>query len=176
MKFRSICGPVLVLVTLFAPSSALAKEPTKQECVVANETAQDLQRLGKLRDARTKLVMCMSASCPGPVREDCSQRLADVDARTPTVVFDATDHAGTKVTAVHITVDGDPLEAATGIPVELDPGEHNFHFEADGLPPVDRVIVLRAGELGRHEASVFGAALAPAHAVTPLRLVPIRPR
>lgn len=71
---------VVSLIMLFAaPAAADTAVPTKQECVAANEAAQDLRRAGKLRDARKKLELCVAEICPKAVREDCAQRLDDLD-------------------------------------------------------------------------------------------------
>ena len=42
----------ILAVILLGTSSALAAEPTKDECIAANESAQDLRQAGKLREAR----------------------------------------------------------------------------------------------------------------------------
>ncbi|MGH7271296.1 MAG: hypothetical protein ACREJ3_12785, partial [Polyangiaceae bacterium] len=41
------------------PPPQAAAPPTKEECVAANENAQDLQSAGKLRDAAARLRTCM---------------------------------------------------------------------------------------------------------------------
>jgi hypothetical protein len=64
---------------LFFASPAAADAPTKQECVAANEAAQDLRRAGKLREAREKLAVCLDEGCPKAVRDDCAQRRDEVD-------------------------------------------------------------------------------------------------
>ena len=145
----AFCSPLLLV---FSSQWALAKEPTKQECVLANESAQDLQRTGKLREARSKLVVCTASSCPGPVREDCVQRLADVDASTPTVVFDVVDRGGSRVDGARVRVDGESVDTSSGAAVPFNPGEHQLHLEAPGLPAIDRSLVLRPGDAGRRKS------------------------
>lgn len=153
----------LVLLALFADSAASADEPpTKEACIAANESAQDLQTAGKLRDARSKLLVCVAESCPGPLRQDCTQRLADVDRAAPTVVFVAKDAAGADLSAVRVTMDGHVLvDSLNGTAIPVDPGEHRFFFEAAGLPLLDRTLTLRAGEKDRREFVVFGGAALP---------------
>src|ERR1700682_5135359 len=102
MKTRLSVIAILCALT-FATSSALAAKPTKKECAAANEAAQDLRSAGRLRDARASLAVCTAASCPGPIREDCAQRLKDVEAAIPTVVFVAKDAAGNDLGAVRVT-------------------------------------------------------------------------
>ena len=141
---------------LFVPDAARAAEPTKLECIAANDAAQDLRSAGKLRDAREKLALCVSKSCPGPVREDCAQRLTEVDRIMPSIVFEVKDAAGSDVVGTSITIDGRHLEdKLTGQPVEMDPGQHQLIFEADGGPPLEKTVVVHEGERDRHEPVVL---------------------
>jgi hypothetical protein len=143
-------------VTL-VPCYARAAEPDKLECIAANDAAQDLRRTGKLREAREKLAVCVSASCPGPVREDCAQRLTEVDGVLPSVVFEVKDTAGNDVVAVVVLMDGQRLtDKLTGQPMQVDPGAHRFVFEAQGLASTEKTIVIHEGERDRRERVVLG--------------------
>ena len=138
------------------PVQAQAAEPTKQECVSANETAQDLRRVAQLRQARAELARCVSASCPGPVREDCAQQLKEVDSAMPTLVLVAKDKAGNDLGAVLVTMDGLPFaDSLDGTAIRVDPGEHRFVFEGEGLPPAEKVVVVREGDKNRHISVVL---------------------
>jgi hypothetical protein len=142
-------------------ASAVAAEPTKAECVAANSAAQDLRTAGKLREAHVKLALCISASCPGPVREDCGERLRDLEKATPSIVFEAKDGAGNDLSAVVVIMDGQPLaKKLDGAALVVDPGEHTFTFEADRLPTVEKKLVLREGEKERRERVTLGDASA----------------
>jgi hypothetical protein len=155
-------GVVLAGATASADEPPSASSPSKDECISANESAQDLQTAGKLRDAKGKLTICMAATCPGPLRQDCTQRLATVEAAIPTLVLVAKDATGRDVTGVRVTMDGHVLvESLGGAALAVDPGEHKFYFEAAGLPLAEKTIVLRAGEKDRREFVVFSAALPP---------------
>ena len=46
----------------------------------ADDAAQDLRLEGKLQAAREQLLICTSPSCPRAVREDCAQRLEELNA------------------------------------------------------------------------------------------------
>jgi hypothetical protein len=140
---------------LLVPCYARAAEPNKLECIAANDAAQDLRRAGKLHAAREKLALCVSTSCPGLVREDCAQRLTEVDGVMPSLVFDVKDGAGKDVAAVTVTMDGQRLNTS-GMQVQVDPGEHRFVVEAEGLPSTEKTIVVREGERERHERVVLG--------------------
>lgn len=151
-------APVAVIAFAYAlsPVQARAAEPTKQECVSANETAQDLRRVAQLRQARAELARCVSASCPGPVREDCAQQLMEVDSAMPTLVLVAKDKAGNDLGAVLVTMDGLPFaDSLDGTAIQVDPGEHRFIFEGEGLPPAEKVVVVREGDKNRHVSVVL---------------------
>jgi hypothetical protein len=154
---RLLPAAILVLGQLASPA-ARAAQPTKQECVAANESAQDLRRAGLLRAARKQLALCMSATCPAPVREDCAARLSEVDAAMPTLVFVAKDGAGNDLSAVLVTMDGLPFaDNLDGTAVQVDPGEHRFVFEGDGLPATEKIVVAHEGDRSRHVNVVLGA-------------------
>lgn len=156
--------PLLVAFGLaFVPRSALAAGPNKLECIAANDAAQDLRRAGKLREAREELLLCGSPSCPGLVREDCAQRLADVDRVMPSLVFEAKDGVGNALVSVAVTMDGQRLtDRLAGQSVQVDPGEHRLVFESAGLPPTKQTIVVHEGERDRHESVVLGQPVGPA--------------
>jgi hypothetical protein len=156
MTRRGIPAMFLALARVLLPVQAQAGEPTKQECVSANETAQDLRRVAQLRQARAELARCVSASCPGPVREDCAQQLVEVDSAMPTLVLVAKDKAGNDLSAVLVTMDGLPFaDSLDGTAIQVDPGEHRFVFEGEGLPPAEKVVVVREGDKNRHVSVVL---------------------
>jgi hypothetical protein len=148
---------------------AAAQDRGVRECIAANEAAQDLRQAGRLREARQKLALCVSATCPGPVRSDCARRLAEVDAATPSLVFEVRDEAGNDLSAVRITSDGQLLaERLDGTPITTDPGEHRFAFESPGMTPADKTIVVREGDKGRHERITLHSLSTTSVAAVPL--------
>jgi hypothetical protein len=152
----------LVFGALLLARAAHAAEPTKLACIAANDAGQSLRRAGRLHEAREQLVQCGSASCPQLVRDDCAQRLIEVERVMPGLVFEAKDGAGKAVSSVTVTMDGQRLtDKLDGQSVQVDPGEHQLVFESDGLPRAGRTIVVREGERDRHESVVFEQALTP---------------
>jgi hypothetical protein len=101
------------------------------------------------------------------VRDDCNQRLDELERAQPTIVFDARDSQGHDVSDVTVEVDGRPLvQRLDGIAVAVDPGEHTFTFDAKGRgPKVTKKFVLREGEKSRREQILLGGG-APAIAVS----------
>ncbi|HLK36434.1 MAG TPA: hypothetical protein VKU41_06745 [Polyangiaceae bacterium] len=153
-----------------------AAGPTKDECIDANESAQSLLRTGKLLAAKRKLLTCVAPSCPGPVRDDCSQRLNDVEAKTPTVVFEVRSDADRDLSAVGVTMDGEPLiERLDGTAIPVDPGEHKFAFHADGFADEQRTLVIHESDKNRREHVVLVGAPPPAAPAPPSRATPEGP-
>jgi hypothetical protein len=146
-------GPLVfsAALSLALAKLASANEPTKQECVSANENAQDLQRAGKLKDARAQFAMCTAKACPAVVREDCAERLRALDKVLPSVVFTLVvspkNASKFDLSAVRVAVDGaisaQPLD---GTALSVDPGEHTFTFSVGERPPVSLNLSLHDGE------------------------------
>jgi len=153
--------------------TASAAEPTKKECVNANESGQDLRQSGKLREARAALAVCMSPRCPRPVREDCAQRLAEIEAALPTLVFIAKGADGNDLRDVRVNVDGQDLTASDGTAVAIDPGDHAFTFAKEGLPTATRDVVVHEGDKNRRIQVTLAAPAAPSsEAKTPAQPEP----
>jgi hypothetical protein len=150
-----LAAPVLA-VPAGASAAGGPAAPTKNDCIDANESAQRLAQSGKLVDARQNLLVCISASCPGPIRDDCTQKLSEIQNKTPTVVFEVSDDAGHDLSAVRVTMDGHPfVEKLDGTAVAVDPGEHKFTFEGAGMAAEHRTLVIHEAEKDRRERVVL---------------------
>ena len=155
---RARIAVLLGSAVLSFPAASAAAEPTKDQCIDANETAQSLRKVEKLREAEERLRVCVAAACPGPVRDDCAQRLTEVRAATPTIVFVVKDDADQDLSAVRVTMDGALLvDKLDGTAIALDPGEHHFAFDAEGRTRVERTLLVQEGEKDRHERIVLAA-------------------
>src|SRR5262245_22692637 len=75
------------VVALLHSSVAGATSPTIQQCVTTNEDGQDRRRQGRLREAEALFDFCSTSDCPTPLRQDCTERLAQIRAAIPTLVF-----------------------------------------------------------------------------------------
>jgi hypothetical protein len=141
----------LVAASLEAPRVEAA-DPTTAECLAASESSIQLRTDHKLRAAREQLLACSNAACPVDVRTDCARRVESVNAAIPTLVLEAKDAAGADVVSVKVSMDGAPwTERLDGTALSLDPGEHTFRLEAQGTPPVEKVLVIHEGEKDRRE-------------------------
>jgi hypothetical protein len=159
---KSIAAALTCAALLLGGRTASAADPTKDQCIDANETAQSLRKGEKLREAEQKLLVCVSQSCPGPIRDDCAQRLTELRAVTPTIVFVVKDDADQDLSDVRVTMDDQVLTTKLdGTAVALNPGPHKFVFEAPGRTREERALVIREGEKDRHERVVLVAAAAP---------------
>jgi len=168
----SLVSALVASFVIVAPSRvAHAQAPTAATCVAANEEAGPLRRAGKLRDARARLRFCAAPTCPAAVQKDCIAGAAQMDADVPTVALSVQDRDGNDLSAVRVSLDGQPLvERLDGKAIDVDPGEHLFTFESVGQPTVEKRIVIVEGEKNRRERVVMGepkvVAVAPPPRVT----------
>jgi hypothetical protein len=143
----------LAIATLLSSSGrAAAADPTTSDCLTANESSIALRNAGQLRAALAQMLVCAAATCPADVQAECLRRIAEVDVTMPTIVFRVTDAMGNDAAAAKVTMDGEVLsDWLEGVAISLDPGVHTFVFEAAGLPPLTKQMVIRQGEKDRRE-------------------------
>jgi hypothetical protein len=140
-------GVKLLCCCSLLTSPAAAQTLSKDQCIDANEAAQTLQKDGDIPAARVQLELCLHPECPAPVRADCQQLLSTIESSLASVVFDARDAKGTRVTEVQVTIDGKPLASRLdGTPLAVEPGSHRFEFVSLGNPKTNEQLFLTAGE------------------------------
>ena len=116
----------------------------------ANEDAQDLRSAGALLEARRRLAACIAPRCPGPVRDDCEERLRALEEAMPTIVLARGEASGSEPHHVLVSLDGRPVPAsALTAPIPVDPGAHQIVFESGGRASDPLTIVVREGEKDR---------------------------
>jgi len=129
--------------------AARAVADVTDECIAAAEQSQVDRRDGHLQAAHNKLLSCSRDACPAAIQKDCKGWLAEVEPRIPTIVVRAVDQNGNDVTAVRVLVDGGMVATSLdGKALSLDPGDHDFRFEA-GTRVVSQRIQIREGERDR---------------------------
>ena len=149
LPLNRIVACLAAVAMLATASSARATPPSKQACAEANEDSQELRNGGHLRDARERLVFCAAQACPRLVRNDCAERLAEVERQLPTLALHVEDGHGHDLAGVKVTDNGDEVPDATkGKPLTLDPGEHRFTFDAPGFVHTEQRFVLIQGIQG----------------------------
>jgi hypothetical protein len=171
---RPVAAALLLALATAAPPAAA---DDTSDCIAASEAAQSLRDRRALLEAHDKLAVCSRDVCPGPIRADCIQQRGEVDAATPSVVFRARDAHAEDLVDVKVLCDGVVLATQVdGKAVAVDPGAHVFRFEAQGVPPVERKLIIGEGEKARlvvaemHSGAPAVVVLAPAPAEPPNRL------
>jgi len=116
-------------------------------CADAAERGQELRNAHKLVEARPQFVICAQRECPSVIRESCTEWLAELDRRAPSVVADVKDDEGHDIAGVTVSLDGAPLhDGITSSAVAVNPGGHIMRYAAPGYEPVEEPVVLREGE------------------------------
>jgi hypothetical protein len=161
---RAVVG--IVAMAAAALTSSYARADDKQQCLAASDEAQQLRDEGKYRLARDAFAACSRDVCPALVRHDCVKWLAELEQSWPSIVVSAKDDQGGDLVDVRVRIDGAALlTKLDGTPTPVDPGPHVLRFETDGAAPVERQIVVHAGEKSRLITVQLGgsAAAAPTH-------------
>jgi hypothetical protein len=151
----------LATVLLSGPAhSAGGSSEEKDACFRAVDSGQQLRTNRKLVAAKDQFIVCARPVCPGPVKKDCAQWLAEVEATLPSVVLGAKDAHGGDILDVGVSVDNAPLlQKLDGSSIPVDPGPHVFHFEWRGHGSVDQQTLIREGERNRLITVTFPASL-----------------
>lgn len=143
-------------IALVALAAGDAHADDKATCLAASEKAQQLRNAGKLSAARAELTICGRPECPAVVRQDCATWMNEIIASSPSVVFDAKDGKGKDLVDVRVFVDDkQAADQIDGKPVQLDPGQHVFRFESNGLAPIEERVVIKQGEKNRIISASF---------------------
>ena len=156
------CGCILL------PALAWAADTATTECLTASENSYGFAKENRLLEERAQLLICAAEQCPADVRNDCVQRMDDVNRAIPSIVFEAKDSAGNDLSDVKITMDGAPVaERLDGTAITLDPGKHKFTFEIAGRAPIEKEYVILISQKERRESITVDAAAARAEMVPP---------
>lgn len=164
---RFLTLATLALLTATA-GLARAEAATMSECLSANESSIKLRSSHQLRAARDQALVCAASSCPDEVRDTCQNRVTELSAAIPTIVFLAKDGSGHDLVTVGVSMDGELLaDRLDGAGLPIDPGPHTFTFEVAGQPAVELSLVIGEGQKDRHETVILGAAAAPIASAMP---------
>jgi hypothetical protein len=131
---------------------AHAAGTTGSACTTANQESIKLRTAHKLRQARDRAQDCAAATCSATVRAACKKRVAELTPGIPTVIFAVKDSAGSAVTDVRVSMDGDSIaDHLDGTGISVDAGQHTFTFEASGHPSLDQPLLIMQGKKDRRE-------------------------
>jgi hypothetical protein len=143
---------------LGSPRVTRASEPT---CSSAHLDGQKAKAEGRLRSARELFLACGREGCPGMLRADCAEWLAQVERDLPTVVVAARDGEGRDLVEAELTIDSVLVSMRLdGKAVPLDPGTHQIKVERKGMPVAVVEVVARVGEKNRQIVVTLGEARA----------------
>jgi hypothetical protein len=155
----ALTAAVLVAFTVASP----ARADTDDECIAASERAVGSKKSGALLQARQDLASCAAPACPEAVRTSCADRLAELNASIPTIVFDVKNARDEDTASAKIFIDGRLVaDSLTGQAIEIDPGAHTLRVELAGETPIERQLIVREGEKARRETISF-----PPHEAAP---------
>jgi len=86
-------------------------------------------------------LICSTASCPGPVIEDCGEWIGELDRRMPSLAFSVTLD-GVESEEARVTLNGELITDREGI-TKVDPGRHVVRAELAPFPPREQVVFAR---------------------------------
>jgi len=145
--FAGLAGATLMLSSFRAGAESAAEgqpAPTRDQCLAAHRSAQELKRSDSLLEAQAQLAICSSVGCPGPIIADCGQWIADLEQITPSMVFDVRLD-GKQVNEFQISVDGTPVTDVTKA-FKVNPGRHVVRAELATFEPQEETLVLPEGQ------------------------------
>jgi hypothetical protein len=152
---RGVALVAVLAATVTTLPATAQTEDVKTACLAAYEQAQVARNASKFADARVSLRACAQEQCPGLVRTDCVEWLADLEKLYPSVVYDAYVD-GRQVLDAHAYADGALVtDHIDGRAIPMEPGRHVFRIEVPGFPASEQVIVLSEGVHGRVIAASF---------------------
>lgn len=162
MPVTSAARVAVLLAAASAGRAAAAPPPSKDACVAAYVEAQHARRDGALRRAREQLLVCAQPECPIVLQRDCLPWLTEVEQLVPTIVFVVRDANGRDLGEVAVNMDGKPLVSRLdGLPVDVDPGEHVFRFDAAGFAGIEQRVLVQEGEKARRVVVTLPTTRAP---------------
>lgn len=117
--------------------------PDTAACLAAHVKAQALKKDTRFKEAQEQLLICSTASCPGPVIEDCGEWIGELDRRMPSLAFSVTLD-GVESQEARVTLNGEAITDREGI-TKVDPGRHVVRAELAPFPPREQVVFARDG-------------------------------
>lgn len=163
MRSRVIATSLALLLATTSLARAQPNDANKQRCLDAYTAGQEAREQRRLLDARRELETCGQDFCPTPIRKDCVTWASEVEASLPSIVLGAVDAGGADVVWVNVLMDGKRIATTLdGRAIPVDPGPHNFRFEAEGRKPFVLDVIVLEGQKNRLvQAKLDGGATKP---------------
>jgi hypothetical protein len=148
-----------------------------KRCVELNNDGLQKRDEHHLLSARDVYRACVAdKDCPGMVRAECNDALADIKTAIPTLLVAVVDEEGHDLAGATLAVDGKPV-LLDGSSIEVDPGPHELTAKSAELSSELQVMAIES-DLNRRVAIALRAprlaAPAPEVAMSPPAVVPRR--
>jgi len=118
--------------------------PSRNECLDAHRSAQELRKDGKLLESQEQLMICSSESCPGAIIADCGRWITELEQSTPSVVFEVRVE-GKDTNQARVEVDGRTITEWSQA-VKVNPGRHEVRVTVDGFDPYVESVLTPEGQ------------------------------
>lgn len=122
---------------------AVRQSPDRAACLDAHRSAQELRKSGMLVEAGKKLLICASATCPGPIIADCGTWTGELQEATPSMVFEV-EVDGHVASEAKITVDG-VVVGDWSHALAVNPGTHQIRVEVPPFAPYEETVLMAEG-------------------------------
>jgi hypothetical protein len=139
----------------FDAAAGQKPDPSREQCLDAHRSAQELKQGGKLLEAQAHLQVCSSGSCPGVVITDCGNWIADLEQTTPSMIFEIRLD-GKEALDAKLFVDGQ-LVLDRAHAHKVNPGKHEVRVELPPFEPREEHVVLAEGQRMRLISVEFSA-------------------
>ena len=120
---------------------------TTRACWTAYEDARQHEQAAQLREAKHLWQACANAACGSRLRETCATKSSQLDSDIPSIVPIVTDSAGAPRLDIEVRMDGRLLASRLdGRALPIDPGLHEFIFNALGGASVTQTLLVAQGQ------------------------------
>jgi len=153
------CATAIVLCSTAARSDP-RRTKVESACAAAQQSAQERERSGHLREARELLLSCAKSTCGKLLQQECKTRFTQLDSDDiPSIVPFVADDAGAPLADVQVRMDGELLTSRLdGQPLQVDPGMHEFSFSTDrGVFATQRILIAQ-GQRNRRVSALLHSA------------------
>jgi hypothetical protein len=143
-------GAALLLCAKPGATEPGGKGKERRACENAYKNAVQLEQSAHLRQAKDLLLSCAKSSCGAVLRNRCVSRYTQLEADIPSVVPLVTTETGEPRVDVQVTMDGELLTPRLdGRALPVDPGLHEFAFNADGAVIGTQRVMIVQGQRNR---------------------------
>jgi len=167
-------GAGIALCATRATSAPKANQPSAA-CSAAFAQAREQEQQNHLSAARDTALSCSKAACGEQMALQCRTTFQRLENEAPSVIPLAVDDKGAPLVDVEVRVDGEAFtQRLDGRGLPVDPGLHEFAFQAPGRAPYSEKLVILQGQRNR-AISVTLRTSTPSAAAASASLVAVAP-